>query len=145
MDCVTTRSSSLPMPMWMACTFVCCCSLSSCSSWSGSGQERSPVYSPDTSVPCAQQRKRPFTATTKKKNEGHGQTGGKPEITRFKGLGEISPEEFAGFIGDDIRLEPVMIGTEKKVQELLQYYMGKNSMQRQEFIIKIFASRKIRS
>ncbi len=70
------------------------------------------------------------------KQKAMAKLGGKPEITRFKGLGEISPEEFAGFIGDDIRLEPVMIGTEKKVQELLQYYMGKNSMQRQEFIIK---------
>lgn len=62
--------------------------------------------------------------------------GNKPEITRFKGLGEISPEEFAGFIGKDIRLEPVFIGKEKSLQELLQYYMGKNSMQRQEFIIR---------
>lgn len=62
--------------------------------------------------------------------------GNKPEITRFKGLGEISPEEFAGFIGKDIRLEPVLIGKEKSLQELLQYYMGKNSMQRQEFIIR---------
>lgn len=62
--------------------------------------------------------------------------GGKPEITRFKGLGEISPDEFGTFIGDDIRIDPVMIGKEKAVAELLKYYMGKNSQQRQEFIIR---------
>ncbi len=64
------------------------------------------------------------------------QLGGKPEITRFKGLGEISPDEFGGFIGRDIRIDPVLIGSQKSLQELLQYYMGKNSMSRQEFIIK---------
>ncbi|MDB5248702.1 MAG: topoisomerase type subunit region 2 domain protein [Segetibacter sp.] len=61
--------------------------------------------------------------------------GGKPEITRFKGLGEISPEEFARFIGDDIKLQPVMLLPETHIQQLLEYYMGKNTMQRQEFII----------
>jgi topoisomerase-4 subunit B len=60
---------------------------------------------------------------------------GKPEITRFKGLGEISPNEFAGFIGDDMRKEPVLLGAEAHIQKLLEYYMGKNTMQRQEFII----------
>jgi len=61
--------------------------------------------------------------------------GGKPEITRFKGLGEISPEEFARFIGDDMKLQPVMLLPETHIQQLLEYYMGKNTMQRQEFII----------
>ncbi|WP_207493892.1 DNA topoisomerase IV subunit B [Aridibaculum aurantiacum] len=61
--------------------------------------------------------------------------GGKPEITRFKGLGEISPEEFARFIGDDMRLQPVMLMPETHIQQVLEYYMGKNTMQRQEFII----------
>lgn len=60
---------------------------------------------------------------------------GKPEITRFKGLGEISPEEFARFIGDDMKLQPVMLLPETHIQQLLEYYMGKNTMQRQEFII----------
>ncbi len=60
---------------------------------------------------------------------------GKPEITRFKGLGEISPGEFAGFIGEDMRKEPVLLAGEAHIQKLLEYYMGKNSMQRQEFII----------
>ncbi|MFN0276538.1 MAG: DNA topoisomerase IV subunit B [Chitinophagales bacterium] len=61
--------------------------------------------------------------------------GGKPEITRFKGLGEISPGEFAEFIGDDIRLEPVIVGKEQTIQHTLEYYMGKNTPQRQGFII----------
>src|SRR3954471_4882151 len=61
--------------------------------------------------------------------------GNKPEITRFKGLGEISPEEFARFIGDDMKLQPVMLLPETHIQLLLEYYMGKNTMQRQEFII----------
>jgi len=60
---------------------------------------------------------------------------GKPEITRFKGLGEISPDEFVHFIGDDIRLDPVMLDKEKSIEDLLSFYMGKNTPQRQEFII----------
>ena len=58
-----------------------------------------------------------------------------PEITRFKGLGEISPDEFAGFIGPDIRLEQVTLHKTDQVQKLLEYYMGKNTMERQNFII----------
>ncbi len=58
-----------------------------------------------------------------------------PEITRFKGLGEISPEEFAGFIGPDIRLEQVTLHKTDQVGKLLEYYMGKNTMERQKFII----------
>ena len=58
-----------------------------------------------------------------------------PEITRFKGLGEISPDEFAGFIGLDIRLEQVTLHKTDQVQKLLEYYMGKNTMERQNFII----------
>jgi topoisomerase-4 subunit B len=62
--------------------------------------------------------------------------GGKPEITRFKGLGEISPEEFKKFIGPDIRLEPVVIGKDSHLKEMLEFYMGKNTPDRQEFIIR---------
>ena len=58
-----------------------------------------------------------------------------PEITRFKGLGEISPDEFAGFIGPDIRLEQVTLHKTDQVQKLLEYYMGKNTPERQNFII----------
>ncbi len=61
---------------------------------------------------------------------------GKPEITRFKGLGEISPDEFKHFIGDDIRLEPVMMDKAMSVEELLKFYMGKNTPDRQGFIIE---------
>ncbi len=61
--------------------------------------------------------------------------GKKPEVTRFKGLGEISPNEFKHFIGKDIRLEPVIIGKKMSVEELLSFYMGKNTPERQEFII----------
>lgn len=61
--------------------------------------------------------------------------GSKPEITRFKGLGEISPEEFGRFIGRDIRLQPVILEQGDHIQNLLEYYMGKNTMERQEFII----------
>ena len=59
----------------------------------------------------------------------------KPEITRFKGLGEISPDEFRHFIGEDIRLEPVMLDKAMSIEELLSFYMGKNTPDRQEFII----------
>jgi topoisomerase-4 subunit B len=69
------------------------------------------------------------------KQEAIKKLGEKPEITRFKGLGEISPEEFARFISDDIKLQPVMLLPETHIQQLLEYYMGKNTMQRQEFII----------
>ncbi|MBT8179020.1 MAG: type IIA DNA topoisomerase subunit B [Eudoraea sp.] len=61
---------------------------------------------------------------------------GKPEITRFKGLGEISPDEFKHFIGDNIRLEPVMLDKAMSIEELLKFYMGKNTPNRQEFIIE---------
>ncbi|UGU15621.1 type IIA DNA topoisomerase subunit B [Sinomicrobium kalidii] len=60
---------------------------------------------------------------------------GKPEITRFKGLGEISPDEFKHFIGDNIRLDPVMLDKAMSIDNLLQFYMGKNTPDRQEFII----------
>jgi len=59
----------------------------------------------------------------------------KPEITRFKGLGEISPDEFKFFIGDDIRLDPVMLDKATSIETLLEFYMGKNTPDRQEFII----------
>lgn len=62
--------------------------------------------------------------------------GSKPEITRFKGLGEISPDEFGKFIGDSIRLQPVILGKDSHLTKLLEFYMGKNSPTRQEFIIE---------
>ncbi|MBC7487152.1 MAG: type IIA DNA topoisomerase subunit B [Cytophagaceae bacterium] len=62
--------------------------------------------------------------------------GNKPEITRFKGLGEISPDEFGQFIGDNIRLDPVILQKETSISKLLNYYMGKNTAERQQFIIE---------
>ena len=62
--------------------------------------------------------------------------GKNPEITRFKGLGEISPDEFKYFIGDDIRLEPVILSKDASIDSILSYYMGKNTPERQEFIIE---------
>ncbi len=61
--------------------------------------------------------------------------GRNPEITRFKGLGEISPDEFKHFIGEDIRLEPVILTKDASIDSILSYYMGKNTQERQEFII----------
>lgn len=61
--------------------------------------------------------------------------GPNPEITRFKGLGEISPDEFKHFIGKDMRLEQVSLRKTDLVKELLEFYMGKNTMERQNFII----------
>ena len=61
--------------------------------------------------------------------------GGKPEITRFKGLGEISPEEFGLFIGKKMKLTPVLMSDNEDIKTLLGYYMGKNTMERQDFII----------
>jgi len=62
--------------------------------------------------------------------------GGKPEITRFKGLGEISPGEFKNFIGKTIRLEPVVLDRGTSIQSILEYYMGDNTPERQQFIIE---------
>ncbi|AIH01232.1 DNA topoisomerase IV subunit B [Riemerella anatipestifer] len=62
--------------------------------------------------------------------------GKNPEITRFKGLGEISPEEFKHFIGKDIRLEPVVIGKDQTIDQILEFYMGKNTPDRQQFILE---------
>ena len=62
--------------------------------------------------------------------------GGKPEITRFKGLGEISPHEFEGFIGKEIKLDPVILEKESSIPKILGYYMGKNTPDRQNFIIE---------
>ncbi len=62
--------------------------------------------------------------------------GGKPEITRFKGLGEISPDEFGLFIGESMKLQPVILQSDSSIIKILNYYMGKNTMERQQFIIE---------
>ena len=58
------------------------------------------------------------------------------EITRFKGLGEISPDEFKNFIGEQIRLDPVILNKNESIVEMLEFYMGKNTPDRQDFIIE---------
>ena len=62
--------------------------------------------------------------------------GKNPEITRFKGLGEISPDEFKHFISQDIRLDPVKIDAHESIKEMLKFFMGKNTPERQEYIIR---------
>jgi topoisomerase IV subunit B len=75
-----------------------------------------------------------YCYSDEEKQNAMSKLGGKPEITRFKGLGEISPEEFGGFIGDDIRLQPVLLG-DGHLAKVLEFYMGKNTPDRQDFII----------
>jgi len=77
-----------------------------------------------------------YCYSEKEKQEAIAALKGKEEITRFKGLGEISPDEFGSFIGEDIRLEPVKIRNNTKITDLLSYYMGKNTLDRQKFIIE---------
>jgi len=77
-----------------------------------------------------------YCYSEEEKKDAIAKLSGKPEITRFKGLGEISPDEFKHFIGDDIRLEPVMMDKAISVEELLKFYMGKNTPDRQGFIIE---------
>ncbi|WP_020569226.1 toprim domain-containing protein [Neolewinella persica] len=76
-----------------------------------------------------------YCYSEQEKQEAMNALRGKPEITRFKGLGEISPKEFGDFIGENIRLEPVVMGENTDIDKLLSYYMGKNTPSRQDFII----------
>ncbi len=76
-----------------------------------------------------------YCYSEKEKQEAIQKLRGKPEITRFKGLGEISPDEFGAFIGENIQLEPVLIQDNTSIDDILEYYMGKNTQERQEFII----------
>jgi len=76
-----------------------------------------------------------YCYSEKEKQSAVEKLGSKPEITRFKGLGEISPDEFGAFIGDEIKLEPVILQKDTKIKDLLGFYMGKNTPDRQQFII----------
>lgn len=76
-----------------------------------------------------------YCYSDEERNEAIRNLKGKPEITRFKGLGEISPDEFSGFIREDIRLEPVVVDAETPISKLLTFFMGKNTPDRQKFII----------
>lgn len=77
-----------------------------------------------------------YCYSEREKRDAIAKLGSKPEITRFKGLGEISPKEFGEFIGENIRLEPVLLSKDTKIKDLLRFYMGKNSPDRQQFIIE---------
>ncbi|MBR2770651.1 MAG: type IIA DNA topoisomerase subunit B, partial [Bacteroidales bacterium] len=76
-----------------------------------------------------------YCYSEEERDKAMAQLGPEPEVTRFKGLGEISPDEFKNFIGPEIRLEQVTLRKTDQVKELLEYYMGKNTMERQRFII----------
>ncbi|MDG1148474.1 MAG: DNA topoisomerase IV subunit B [Crocinitomicaceae bacterium] len=76
-----------------------------------------------------------YCYSEQERRDAMSELGKSPEITRFKGLGEISPDEFQHFIGDDIRLEPVILSKESSIDSILSYFMGKNTPARQEFII----------
>jgi topoisomerase-4 subunit B len=76
-----------------------------------------------------------YCYSEQEKQQAMRKLGAKSEITRFKGLGEISPEEFGRFIGADMRLQPVFLEQHTHIQHLLEYYMGKNTQERQEFIV----------
>ncbi|MCB9227551.1 MAG: type IIA DNA topoisomerase subunit B [Chitinophagales bacterium] len=76
-----------------------------------------------------------YCYSEEEKQEAINKLRGKAEITRFKGLGEISPDEFEDFIGENIRLTPVLLTKENSIEDILEYYMGKNTQDRQEFII----------
>jgi len=76
-----------------------------------------------------------YCYSDEEKQKAMSKLGKNPEITRFKGLGEISPDEFKNFIGEDIRLEPVVLSKESSIDEILSYFMGKNTQERQDFII----------
>jgi topoisomerase-4 subunit B len=76
-----------------------------------------------------------YCYSEQEKKDALAKLGKSAEITRFKGLGEISPDEFSGFIGEDIRLEPILLQEDTSITKILSYYMGKNTMDRQKFII----------
>jgi len=95
------------------------------------------LYILETPLFRVRDKKQPFYCySEEEKQNAIKKLKGKPEITRFKGLGEISPEEFAFFIGDTMRLDPVMLDKEMPIDKMLEFYMGKNTPDRQKFIIE---------
>lgn len=94
------------------------------------------VFILDTPLFRVRNKKETFYCySEEEKLEAMAKVGAKPEITRFKGLGEISPDEFANFIGEDIRLEPIILRKDTSINQILTFYMGKNTPDRQKFII----------
>ncbi|MBL1278830.1 MAG: type IIA DNA topoisomerase subunit B [Fluviicola sp.] len=98
--------------------------------------KRNHVYVLETPLFRVRNKKKTiYCYSEQERRDALSELGKNAEITRFKGLGEISPDEFAHFIGEDIRLEPVILSAESSIDEILSYYMGKNTPARQEFII----------
>lgn len=98
--------------------------------------KRNHVYVLDTPLfRVRNKRKTIYCYSDSERRDALNELGKNAEITRFKGLGEISPDEFQHFIGEDIRLEPVILSADSSIDSILSYYMGKNTPQRQEFII----------
>lgn len=98
--------------------------------------KRNHVYILETPLFRVRNKKKTFYCYSEQERlDAVAECGKNAEITRFKGLGEISPDEFKNFIGDDMRLEPVMLTKEASIETILSYYMGKNTQDRQEFII----------
>ncbi len=94
------------------------------------------VYILDTPLFRVRNKQRTiYCYSEEEKQAAVNELGSKPEITRFKGLGEISPDEFSRFIGDDMKKDPVLLSQDAQIQKLLEYYMGKNTPARQVFII----------
>ena len=81
-----------------------------------------------------------YCYSTDERDQALSKLDGKPEITRFKGLGEISPNEFKDLINEDMKLEPVILKDDISTDKLLSYYMGKNTQDRQDFIINNLVS-----
>lgn len=98
--------------------------------------KRNHVYVLETPLFRVRNKKKTiYCYSEQERRDALSELGKNAEITRFKGLGEISPDEFQHFIGDDIRLEPVILSKEASIDSILSYFMGKNTPQRQEFII----------
>ena len=130
------------MPMSTACTSACSSSPSSCSSIPRNKRtkikSKQVIADADAKLNKGEKKSDFITRycySEEERVKAISDLGPDPEITRFKGLGEISPSEFVHFIGPDMRLEQVTLHKNDQVQKLLEYYMGKNTMERQNFII----------
>jgi len=98
--------------------------------------KRNHVYILETPLFRVRNKKKTiYCYTDQERADAITELGKNAEITRFKGLGEISPDEFKNFIGEDMKLEPVMLTKEASIETILSYFMGKNTQERQEFII----------
>ena len=119
--------------MWMACTSDCCCSLSFCSFFPDL-VKKGHLFILETPLFRVRDKKQTYYCYSEQERlQAIDKLRGKPEITRFKGLGEISPGEFKDFISvEDIRLEPVRLSKDSEIDELLKFYMGKNTPERQK-------------